>query len=137
MDLIDRLRTCKAGKDPSQWYSPQLVLEAADEIDRLREDAAMNSRAEHCNQERIAELEAENERLQGSVAIVNNLLAAEHAKNERLRAALKTQPILSDEQRHQLGGFGSVLPAEEIYKLGWKSALAHAALEPPASGGQT
>jgi hypothetical protein len=45
-----------------------------------------------------------------------------------LKAALHVKPTLTPEQEYELTGpnFSAILPRLEIFKLGWKTGLAHA-----------
>lgn len=49
------------------------------------------------------------------------------AEIEALRAALDGEPVLTEAQHEQLtNGFGAILPAPDIFRLGWKTAMKHA-----------
>lgn len=79
------------------------------------------------------------------MSIGDMAMAAAHAdvlrnlrdENERLRTALKLEPTLTDEQHEQLtAGYGALLSAVEIFKLGWATGLGaarrHAVLDSDA-----
>jgi hypothetical protein len=44
---------------------------------------------------------------------------------EKIHSVLKSQPVLSAAQSEQMAGYASILPPEEVFKLGWSEALLH------------
>ena len=54
------------------------------------------------------------------------IVIGQKAEIERLQALLNAEPVLTDGQREQLtNGFGAILPAEAVFALGWRTALAN------------